>query len=182
MNARYLDIYNSHAIVTKDYKYIYRATDEVWKSYLPTYPYNSPSDLYPYIINNKEQIYTLLIDPTEQINKINRPGLSDTIMPFRAKMINYIENIACIGTNINRCVVPTIEDDDIPGYTCKKEVIYGQIWDVTGNNYNETEKLNEAETVILSSTNVDYSIRCRGLTDFSNKEYVYMFENQDQKN
>eukprot|EP01084_Bolivina_argentea_P067819 123444_1 len=165
-NERYIDTYNSHGIVTKNNKYIFRATDEIRTESPP------PLNAYPYI-HDTEQLYRLNIDPTEQKNKINSGALSDITFQFRAKMINYIEQVACIGDDITLCTKPMIINKDIPGYTCNKEVTYKQTWSgVINNNYNKIAKLNEAEINILSSTQ-----KCNGLNNnFNSQEYVYMFD------
>ena len=94
---RHIDVYNSHAIVTNKFKYIYRATLQV----------ETDNDVYENYLSSLEleQIYNLNNDPSEQINKISANIIKDDIFDFRIKMIDYILDIAC---DVIGCYIPTV--------------------------------------------------------------------------
>eukprot|EP01084_Bolivina_argentea_P145784 255441_1 len=92
---RYVDIFNSHAIIGKEWKYIYRATNNVQTT-------DNVDTFYAHCYD-EEQIYNLYLDPNEQYNQINNVSIIDIICNFKQLMVEYIQNVAC---PINYCKVP----------------------------------------------------------------------------
>jgi len=99
---RFMDVFNSHAIVTADYKYIFRQTKVVETL-------TGAPNMYPQILDS-EQIYDLRSDPLEQDNRIKDPKLDTEIGIFRDIMMKYIIDRGC---PLFICKVPpTAKDDD----------------------------------------------------------------------
>ena len=91
---RYMDNYNSHAIVSKEWKYIYKAIND-----------NDITGLY-LDSNDTQQLYNLILDPNEQFNQMNNNSLLEIICNFQLLMIQYIDNVVCT-LGINACKQPT---------------------------------------------------------------------------
>ena len=89
-NDRYIDIENSHSIMTENFQYIWRATGLR----------SSQSNRYFYAAD-REQLYNLTSDPNQQNNIISDASLFDIICEFRIKMIRYIRKVACTATICN---------------------------------------------------------------------------------
>jgi len=96
---RFIDMYNSHAIVNQEWKYIWRATNEME-------PDGNPAALYPYS-TDENQLYNLDWDPNEQSNLIGDESLSEIVYAMQVLMIEYIENEVCASINIS-CKVPEL--------------------------------------------------------------------------
>ena len=98
---RFSDMYNSHMIVMKDWKYIYRANDLVETT-------NEIYNAYPYWYDH-EQLYYLPNDPTEQNNLIHNYNesrlYSDILNKMQSMMRKYIKNVVC---PIDECKMPDI--------------------------------------------------------------------------
>merc|ERR1719361_830018 len=82
---RFADMYNSHAIYSQKWKYIWRANQLFNREIGPNYPNCA----------DYEQLYDLENDPIEQINLINDESLSSVIHKLRELMVDYIYNVAC---------------------------------------------------------------------------------------
>ena len=88
---RYMDIEDSHSIVTENYQYIYRANlDNGTSNYDALVDYADSYDM--------EQIYDLNVDPNEQNNVIvtDDPTLQAEFCEFQDKMYHYMANVACV--------------------------------------------------------------------------------------
>eukprot|EP01084_Bolivina_argentea_P096642 173740_1 len=96
---RHIDVYNSHAIVSKQWKYIYRATSKIE-------PDGNPAALYQNSLAI-QQLYDLISDPNEQINQIDNASLSIVIATMQKQMLEYIQNDMCQPLNII-CKTPEI--------------------------------------------------------------------------
>eukprot|EP01084_Bolivina_argentea_P098954 177892_1 len=82
---KYMDMYNSHSIITQKWKYIFRATEQIET--------DSDGDLfYPYVWDT-EQLYNLKSDQNEPHNLIG--ALANTACYFKEKMVQYINDVAC---------------------------------------------------------------------------------------
>jgi len=100
---KYLDIKNSHSMVSGQYQYIWRATDSVDTMY-------DVDKLYPNT-RDMEQLYDLDRDPNQKTNIFNVPSqmmaLSETIAKFETLMRIYVDE-HCIATNGAQCVKPDL--------------------------------------------------------------------------
>jgi len=100
---KYLDIKNSHSMVSGQYQYIWRATDSVDTMY-------DVDKLYPNTYD-MEQLYDLDRDPNQKTNIFNVPSqmmaLSETIAKFETLMRIYVDE-HCIATNGAQCVKPEL--------------------------------------------------------------------------
>merc|ERR1740123_935171 len=98
---RFADMYNSHSIYSKRWKYIWRANQLFNKEIGPNYPNCA----------DYEQLYDLDADPTEQINLINADGLDAVIRQLRQLMVEYIYNVACPFEQKHLCSIPPIHSE-----------------------------------------------------------------------
>ena len=100
---KYLDIKNSHSMVSGHYQYIFRATDAVDTMY-------DVDELYPNAYD-LEQLYDLELDPNEKENIFNDAqrmmANKDLIAKFETMMRLYIDD-HCIATNGAQCVKPEL--------------------------------------------------------------------------
>ena len=92
---RFADFYNSHAIFTERYKYIWRPNSLRNTESGANYPHSG--DL--------EQLYDLKLDGAETNNIINHPSLHNIVHRLRQIMTDYVENVACAADI--PCKVPT---------------------------------------------------------------------------
>eukprot|EP01084_Bolivina_argentea_P270216 459417_1 len=83
-NETYVDIEQSHAIISNQYEYIWRARDTTANN---VGKYADGSDL--------EQLYDLFTDPSQQNNVINDPSYHDIACYFKNKMISASSNYWC---------------------------------------------------------------------------------------
>ena len=103
---RYLDIKNSHSIVTGDYQYIYRANpNQVERD-------NDVDQLYPFMYA-EEQLYNLNDDPNQQNNQIDNYELKSLINEFQSLMQDYLYDI-CPLPDKSRCKKPKLSWTDSP--------------------------------------------------------------------
>merc|ERR1719334_1154949 len=100
---KYLDIKNSHSMVSGQYQYIFRATDSVDTMY-------DVDELYPNTYD-LEQLYDLENDPNQKQNIFNNaPQMmahSEIIAKFETLMRIYVDK-HCISTNGAQCVKPDL--------------------------------------------------------------------------
>merc|ERR1719356_2172876 len=100
---KYLDIKNSHSMVSGQYQYIFRATDSVDTMYDVDKLYPNTYDL--------EQLYDLEMDPNQKQNIFNDASRmmanKDVISKFETLMRIYIDD-HCIATNGAQCVKPDL--------------------------------------------------------------------------
>ena len=106
---RYIDVKQSRSIVTADYQYIWRATDDVETA-------GGVNDLYANTYD-EQQLYDLNADPDQQINLIadyesyrgdDEDGdLSSTITEFQSLMRDYIDETCPLGPGDGECVKPS---------------------------------------------------------------------------
>jgi len=98
---KYLDIKNSHSMVSGQYQYIFRATDSVDTMYDVDKLYPNAYDL--------EQLYDLQRDPDQKDNIFNDAqrmmANKEVISKFETLMRFYIDS-HCIATNGAQCVKP----------------------------------------------------------------------------
>eukprot|EP01083_Nonionella_stella_P181145 647897_1 len=95
---RYIDLYNSHAIVSSQYQYIFRANklvDDTKKE--------SGLAIYPHMFAD-EQLYHLTSDPSQKMNQIYNVSLAPIVIRFQTLMRQYIEDI-CV---VDECKMPNI--------------------------------------------------------------------------
>ena len=97
---RNIDVFNSHAIVTKNWKYIFRATPIMESD-------GEPANLYKYALD-EQQLYNLNWDSGEQWNQINNQSLSQIIAKMQKDMITYIQDEMCPAINTTNCKIPDI--------------------------------------------------------------------------
>ena len=100
---RIVSIENSHAIVSRDYKYIYRAVDNHQPKSTQSYPF----------ADSLEQLYYLSVDTCEQKNLIRKNSTvatRDTLFEYRLKMWRFIKIASCLSEkfNLTNCAVPNI--------------------------------------------------------------------------
>eukprot|EP01084_Bolivina_argentea_P097460 175193_1 len=88
----FVDIEQSHAIITNQFEYIWRAQSKTGNQ-VKRYLYGK----------DKEQLYDLLMDPNQQNNIINDPSYRIIACDFQSKMIEYMKHVAC---PIDVCAVP----------------------------------------------------------------------------
>jgi len=81
---RFSDYYNSHAIVSVNWKYIWRANQLFVEN----------AEQYPHCADY-EQLYDLRVDGAETNNVANDDSLAHIVRKMRQIMIDYIETIAC---------------------------------------------------------------------------------------
>merc|ERR1719300_905414 len=100
---KYLDIKNSHSMVSGQYQYIFRATDSVDTMYDVDKLYPNTYDL--------EQLYDLNKDPDQKDNIFNDAARmmanKEVIAKFETLMRFYIDS-HCIATNGAQCVKPDL--------------------------------------------------------------------------
>jgi len=123
---RYLDVKNSHSIVSERYQYIFRATETVDSM-------DGVDELYPDAFD-LEQLYDLSVDPNQRENIFNDDTkmeiYSEQIATFRVMMREYLD-VHCIAIDGGECVKPEdpspteaasecdgscCDDDDCRGY------------------------------------------------------------------
>ena len=96
-----MDIKNSYSMISGQYQYIYRATNDV-ETLMDV------DKLYPYTWD-QEQLYDLKSDPNQKENIFNNVGRmlssSDIISEFQTIMREYID-IHCIAINNAQCEKP----------------------------------------------------------------------------
>jgi len=99
---RFIDMYNSHAVVSRDWKYIFRA-DKVVETDGDACIGNYVSCL------DEQQLYHLPTDPNEQYNLMmdadSNQSLSAVVFEMQSLMVDYIQNVACPA---DVCKVPNI--------------------------------------------------------------------------
>eukprot|EP01084_Bolivina_argentea_P145785 255443_1 len=160
---RYQDIYNSHAVVNKDFKYIFRATSQIESD-------GSYSTFYKYV-NDEEQLYALNIDPNEQNNQINNVSLSGVINQFRKQMTDYIQDAACPVDDTENCIIPNVTPSPtVSGMTCNHVIYWDTSWKgVTQFNItsNLSNYLQQGKELLVT----DYSNECGN--DTTGLEYAY---------
>ena len=182
---RYADIYNSHAIYTKDYEYIFRASDTIEDDYPISWYYSQPFE--------QEQLYDYNLDPNQQMNILNTSyNISNSYLnitfDLQYLMIQHIYTHACQSDDIYYCVIPNITyipsysnySRPIPpapaptpvGWTCVNNVSWSFTWTQVAN-FDETKptpvatRLADAEDELL----IDHP-EC---AEISTLEYVYDF-------
>merc|ERR1719229_1490000 len=100
---KYMDIKNSHSMVSGKYQYIFRQTDSVDTMYDVDKLYPNAYDL--------EQLYDLERDPNQKDNIFNNAAQmmanSETIAKFETLMRIYLDE-HCIATNGAQCVKPEL--------------------------------------------------------------------------
>ena len=179
---RFLDVFNSHTIISKDYKYIFRATTEVEPGSAKTY--------YP-AVTDREQLYDLRVDPDEQYNIIDNDSYSNITFKMKLKMLNYVKDVACLAADKEDCLIPNITyipewssyspptpAPTTEGYTCDPEILFTKKWknvktfreNKVGDSYREI-----GEQKLL----LDYYEDCGD--DIGQIEYVYNFTHIGKK-
>jgi len=102
-----VDMFNSHAIMSGDYQYIWRATDQVdeWARGFDM----RPEDVYPNIFD-MEQLYDLGADPSQQINILNDAQRTQehasAIAKMQQLMRQYIQRICTLEED--ECLMPEL--------------------------------------------------------------------------
>jgi len=100
---KFLDIKNSHSMVSGDYQYIFRATDAV-ESMMKV------DDLYANS-HDAEQLYDLQLDPNQKVNILNDAprsmANSELISEFQTIMREYLD-IHCIAETGAQCSKPEL--------------------------------------------------------------------------
>jgi len=100
---KFMDIKNSHSMVSGKYQYIFRQTDSVDTMYDVDKLYPNAYDL--------EQLYDLERDPNQKDNIFNNAAqmmaVSETIAKFETLMRIYLDQ-HCIATNGAQCVKPDL--------------------------------------------------------------------------
>jgi len=99
---RFIDMYNSHSIVSSQYQYIYRATDEVAQ--------NGAVDNYPYGMD-EEQLYDLEADPYQLVNLVDSESHWSVLTQFQHLMRGYLEDV-CPADDPTECVKPDLSHPD----------------------------------------------------------------------
>eukprot|EP01084_Bolivina_argentea_P298345 514110_1 len=82
--CRFTEVFNSRAVVTPQWKYIFRQTSQVESD-------GNVATFYPSVLD-EEQLYDLNNDPSEQNNQINNPSLTHIICELQQKMIAFIDD------------------------------------------------------------------------------------------
>eukprot|EP00486_Rosalina_sp_Unknown_P016138 CAMPEP_0201594902 /NCGR_PEP_ID=MMETSP0190_2-20130828/192075_1 /ASSEMBLY_ACC=CAM_ASM_000263 /TAXON_ID=37353 /ORGANISM="Rosalina sp." /LENGTH=1261 /DNA_ID=CAMNT_0048054691 /DNA_START=127 /DNA_END=3908 /DNA_ORIENTATION=- len=173
---RFGDVYNSHAIITRDYKYIYRGSNVIESD-------GAFSSFYANVTDT-EQLYDLRSDPNEQINIIYEYNERNVTFTNQHLMLQYI-NATKLIDNVWDCRLPNItyyppNSGYLPptpaptpiGMTCDEIVFFDKAW--TGViKFNEVSaagqaKLRDAENELLASNPI-----CGNSIDFI--EYAYNF-------
>jgi len=180
---RYSDVYNSHALITRDYKYIFRASNVIETDGIYATLYHA--------VNDSQQIYNLQADNAEQVNIFNTNSYAalskDKIFDLQYLMVQYVMSTACPAEQNYECVVPNISyiplySDYVPptpaptpvGFTCDEMLDYGQTWRRVVAWDEETagpQFLLEAEQSFL----VDHGSTCAA--SMADVEYAYNFTN-----
>jgi len=98
---RFIDVKNSHSIVSERYQYIFRATETVDSM-------DGVDALYPDAFD-LEQLYDLTVDPNQRANILNdatkMEGYKEEIDAFRSMMREYLDD-HCIARDGVECVKP----------------------------------------------------------------------------
>jgi len=96
---RYIDHHMSHSIVSGQYQYIYRVTDEVDQA-------KGVDEMYPFCYDT-EQLYDIIADPDQKVNLINdiTKDLQQTVALFETKMRAYLDDV-CPIDGPNACDMP----------------------------------------------------------------------------
>merc|ERR1712217_956093 len=99
---RFIDVYHSHSIVSSQYQYIYRATDEVAT--------NGALDAHPYAMD-EEQLYDLKADPNQLVNLVDSESHLVVLTQFQYLMRDYLEDV-CAASNPEQCSQPDLSHPD----------------------------------------------------------------------
>ena len=174
---RFGDVYNSHAVITRDYKYIFRASNVIESDGSFSSYYQNVTDI--------EQLYDLRSDSCEQTNIINEYNVRNITFNNQHLMLQYLNSTACLKDNVWDCRLPLMtyippNSDFAPptpaptpiGMTCDEIVYFDKTWRgvVIFNEVSAAgqAKLAEAENDLLTN-----NIQCGNSINFI--EYAYNF-------
>ena len=180
---RFADMYHSHAVFTKDYKYLYRAHEQIAgnEELIPAYPH----------IHDVQHLYNFNTDPFEQNNIIfTNDSLKNLTFDFQLLIIQHINETSCHLDDLYDCVLPNITyipaySDYMPptptppptlppGTTCQLSFNFTTFWRGV-LTFNETSegpiKRDEGEQLMINHQNTPSE--CRDNIDFI--EYYYRF-------
>jgi len=100
---KYIDILNSHAMVSGDYQYIFRQSSKVDSMY-------GVDKLYPFAYDT-EQLYDLNMDPNQKVNIFNDNvrlnANKELVAKYQTLMRVYLDD-HCIAPNGAQCVKPDL--------------------------------------------------------------------------
>jgi len=116
-SRRTLDIIHSHSMVTAQFQYFYRATDDVEDS-------SGQDLLYPHS-HDTEQLYDLDADPNQKVNlmaNLSDATLATTILEFQSAMREYIADL-CPSPR-KECVMPALRCWDDSECTVMGEICH----------------------------------------------------------